>query len=281
MCYLGHPKVVKGYMLYRFDNESPKIVTSKNMIFNESVMYKDTLKDFGVCTDKSIEELQIKEGIEGVQKPRYKARFVDCRFTKRAGIDYNEVFSLVVRYTSIRVILALTACKDYKLEQLNVKTTFLHGNVEKSPRQWYMRFDEYMLSNGFKHNSYESCVYYMSYALGEYIYLLLYVDDMLIACKIKAAIRSTKSLLKKEFEMKELAEANKILVDDMLAVDNPDAVDVGYKLRVVLCSKRKLRHNIVAMIKYFSDLSQNKVMIFGDIEAVNSLEIVLSEDKFS
>ncbi|GJZ84446.1 retrovirus-related pol polyprotein from transposon TNT 1-94 [Tanacetum coccineum] len=64
-----------------------------------------------------------------------------------------------------------------------------------------MRFDEYMLSNGFKHSSYDSCVYYRSYAPGEYIYLLLYVDDMLISCRSKAEIGSTKSLLKKEFGM--------------------------------------------------------------------------------
>ncbi|GJS31119.1 retrovirus-related pol polyprotein from transposon TNT 1-94 [Tanacetum coccineum] len=182
---------------------------------------------------------KIKEGIEGVQKPRYKARLVARGFTQRAGIDYNEVFSPVVRHTSIRVILALTACKDYELEQLDVKTAFLHGNLEEviymrqppgyeqgnkvcllkkslyglkqSPRQWYRRFDEYMLSNGFKRSSYDSCVYYRSYAPGEYIYLLLYVDDMLIACKSKAEIGSTKSLLKKEFDMKELGEAKKIL----------------------------------------------------------------------
>ncbi|GJV06619.1 retrotransposon protein, putative, ty1-copia subclass [Tanacetum coccineum] len=189
---------------------------------------------------------KIKEGIEGVQKPRYKARLVARGFTQRAGIDYNEVFSLVVRHTSIRVILALTACKDYELEQLDVKTAFLHGNLEEviymrqppgyeqgnkvcllkkslyglkqSPRQWYKRFDEYMLSNGFKRSSYDSCVYYRSYAPGEYIYLLLYVDDMLIACKSKAIdcvsshyLYSTKSLLKKEFDMKELGEAKKIL----------------------------------------------------------------------
>ncbi|GKA83999.1 retrovirus-related pol polyprotein from transposon TNT 1-94 [Tanacetum coccineum] len=68
-----------------------------------------------------------------------------------------------------------------------------------------------MLSNGFKRSSYDNCVYYMSYAPGEYIYLLLYIDDILIACKSKAEIGSTKSLLKKKFDMKELGEAKKIL----------------------------------------------------------------------
>ncbi|GJZ59552.1 retrovirus-related pol polyprotein from transposon TNT 1-94 [Tanacetum coccineum] len=75
---------------------------------------------------------KIKEGIEGVQKPRYKARVVARGFTQRAGIDYNEVFSPVVRHTSIRVILSLTACEDYELEQLDVKTAFLHGNLEET-----------------------------------------------------------------------------------------------------------------------------------------------------
>nr|GFC95336.1 retrovirus-related Pol polyprotein from transposon TNT 1-94 [Tanacetum cinerariifolium] len=73
----------------------------------------------------------IKEGIEGVQKPRYKARLVARKFTQRASIDYNEVFSLVVGHISIRVILALTACKDFELEQLDVKKAFLHGNLEE------------------------------------------------------------------------------------------------------------------------------------------------------
>nr|GEZ73948.1 retrovirus-related Pol polyprotein from transposon TNT 1-94 [Tanacetum cinerariifolium] len=80
-----------------------------------------------------------------------------------------------------------------------------------SPRQWYRRFDEYILSNEFKRSSYDIYVYYRSYAPGEYIYLLLYVDDMLITCKSKAEIGSTKSLLKREFDMKDLGEAKKIL----------------------------------------------------------------------
>ncbi|GKA13488.1 retrovirus-related pol polyprotein from transposon TNT 1-94 [Tanacetum coccineum] len=50
---LGYPEGVKGYRLYRLDNESPKIVTSRNMVFNESVMYKDTLKNSGAGDNKA------------------------------------------------------------------------------------------------------------------------------------------------------------------------------------------------------------------------------------
>ncbi|GJS67950.1 retrovirus-related pol polyprotein from transposon TNT 1-94 [Tanacetum coccineum] len=56
---LGYLEGVKGYKLYRLDDESPKIVTSRNVVFNESVMYKDTLKDSGAGADKSVEELQV------------------------------------------------------------------------------------------------------------------------------------------------------------------------------------------------------------------------------
>ncbi|GKB67154.1 retrotransposon protein, putative, ty1-copia subclass [Tanacetum coccineum] len=51
---------VKGYKLYRLDNESPKIVHRKNLVCNESVMHKDTLKDSGACTDKFFEELRVE-----------------------------------------------------------------------------------------------------------------------------------------------------------------------------------------------------------------------------
>nr|GFB28875.1 retrovirus-related Pol polyprotein from transposon TNT 1-94 [Tanacetum cinerariifolium] len=57
---LRYPEGVKGYRLYRLENESPKIVTSRNVVFNESVMYKDTLKDSGAGADKSVEELQVE-----------------------------------------------------------------------------------------------------------------------------------------------------------------------------------------------------------------------------
>ncbi|KAK3029672.1 hypothetical protein RJ639_039164 [Escallonia herrerae] len=67
-----------------------------------------------------------KEGIPRIEDARYKARLVAQDFTKREGIDYNEIFSPVVKHTSIRVLLAMVAIYDLELEQLDVKTIFLH-----------------------------------------------------------------------------------------------------------------------------------------------------------
>ncbi|GAA0162524.1 transmembrane signal receptor [Lithospermum erythrorhizon] len=62
---------------------------------------------------------------------RYKARLVAKRFAQKEGVDYNEIFSPVVKHTSIRVLLSLVARGNLELEQLDVKTTFLHGDLDE------------------------------------------------------------------------------------------------------------------------------------------------------
>ena len=52
-------------------------------------------------------------------------------FAKKEGIDYNKAFSPVVKHTSIRILLALVAEYELELTQLDVKTTFLHGDLDK------------------------------------------------------------------------------------------------------------------------------------------------------
>jgi len=74
---------------------------------------------------------KLKPGIPGLEKQRYKVRLVAKGFSQQEGIDYNEVFSLVVKHVSIRLMLSLVVNMDYELEQMDVKTSFLHGNLEE------------------------------------------------------------------------------------------------------------------------------------------------------
>jgi len=85
----------------------------------------------------------------------------------------------------------------------------LYG-LKQSPRQWNKRFDSFMLAHSFKRSKYDSCVY-IKHVNGSPIYLLLYVDDMLIAAKSKIEITKLKKLLSSGFDMKDLGSAKKIL----------------------------------------------------------------------
>src|SRR6185437_9389286 len=85
----------------------------------------------------------------------------------------------------------------------------LYG-LKQSPRQWYKRFDSFMLLHGFKRSEYDSYVY-IKIVDGSPIYLLLYVDGMLIAAKSRKEITTIKKLLSSEFDMKDLGVTKKIL----------------------------------------------------------------------
>ncbi|KAE8669591.1 hypothetical protein F3Y22_tig00112230pilonHSYRG00138 [Hibiscus syriacus] len=173
---------------------------------------------------------------------KFKARLVAKGFSQQKGVDYDEIFSPVVRHTSIRAVLALVASWDLHLEQMDVKTAFLHGDLEEqiymrqpegftqpgnehlvcrlkkslyglkqSPRQWYKRFDSYMIKIGYNRCEYDCCVYVKSLDDGSFIFLLLYVDDMLIAAKNMDDVIGLKTLLSHEFDMKDLGATKKIL----------------------------------------------------------------------
>jgi hypothetical protein len=144
-----------------------------------------------------------KEGISGVEGPRYKARLVAKGFTQVEGIDYNEIFSPVVKHCSIRILMAIVNQFNLELEQMDVNTAFLHGDLEEtiymeqpkvfvedkskvcllkkslyglkqSPMQWYRRFDEFLLKTEFVRSRYDSCVYMLKKGEELILYLLLY-----------------------------------------------------------------------------------------------------------
>ena len=68
---------------------------------------------------------------EDGDKKRYKARLGVKGFAQKKGIDVDEIFSPIVKMTSIITILSLVAVEDLHLEQLDVKTTFIHGDLEE------------------------------------------------------------------------------------------------------------------------------------------------------
>ena len=179
---------------------------------------------------------------EGNSLPRYKARLVVKGFSQKKGIDFDEIFSPVVKMSSIRVVLALAASMDLEVEQLDVKTAFLHGDLEEeiymeqpegfhekgkeqlvcllkkslyglkqAPRQWYRKFESFMVDHGFKKTLSDHCVFVKRYASDDFIILLLYVDDMLIVGRDTKKISSLKMALSKSFAMKDLGPAKKML----------------------------------------------------------------------
>ena len=85
------------------------------------------------------------------------------------------------------------------------------NGLKQAPRQWYKRFDTFMVEQGYTRSHYDNCVYYRQFEERSFIYLLLYVDDMLIASMDMSLIKKLKFQLNQEFEMKDLGAAKKIL----------------------------------------------------------------------
>ena len=114
--------------------------------------------------------------------------------------------------TTIKTILSVVVVEDLHLEHLNVKTTFLHGDLEEeiymqqpqgyevkgkeklvcrlkkswyglkqAPRQWYLKFDKFMTEQVYDRCHSNHCVYFKRLDKGRYIILLLYVDGMIVA----------------------------------------------------------------------------------------------------
>ncbi|GKA59156.1 retrotransposon protein, putative, ty1-copia subclass [Tanacetum coccineum] len=144
----------------------------------------------------------------------YKARLVANGFTQ-LGIDYEETFP-IDDIRAIRILIAIAAFYDYEIWQMDVKTVFLNGylnrylNEEQASRQWNKRFDDEIKKIRFSQNRDEPCVYVK--ANGSYVtFLILYVDDVLIMGNNIPMLQDVKSYLGRCFAMKDLGEAAYIL----------------------------------------------------------------------
>ena len=155
---------------------------------------------------------KIKRGANG-QITRYKSRLVARGFSQKYGEDYDEVFAPVVKQTTIRTLLAIAKKEKLKVRHHDVKTAFLNGDlhediymkqpegfVEKgkehlvchlkktlyglkqSARAWNEKINQILLDDGFKRGEADNCLY-TKFVNGIIIYLLIFIDDIIMASK--------------------------------------------------------------------------------------------------
>ncbi len=185
---------------------------------------------------------KIKKDKEG-KVERYKARLVARGFTQELGFDYEETFAPVAKFDSIRFLIALANEKDWEIEQMDVNTAFLYGEIDKeifmeqpdgfqegkekdlvcklekglyglkqAGRLWYKKLDEELQGLGFIRMKSENCLYILVDKEKEAeIYILTYVDDLILAARSREKLIRLKERLMKIFKMKELGNLNFIL----------------------------------------------------------------------
>jgi hypothetical protein len=148
---------------------------------------------------------------------RYKARLVAQGFTQKYGVDYDEVFAPVARSATLRLLLSIAGKENFSVKHLDVKTAFLNGNIDEeiymrppqgfempgkvyklnkslyglkqAARAWNDKFNETLLEIGFQQNDTDKCLYVLS-ELESKCYLLVHVDDILLASKNEKLIQS-------------------------------------------------------------------------------------------
>ena len=155
-------------------------------------------------------------------------------FHQQAGIDYDETFSPVVKPPTVRIILSLAAHNHWSLRQLDVSNAFLHGflkedvfmtqplgfvdqtrpshvcqlhkslyGLKQAPRAWFDRFTSHLLTLGFVASVADASLFILRRS-SVTIYLLLYVDDIIITGNDSSIITTIISQLSTTFELKDL-----------------------------------------------------------------------------
>jgi hypothetical protein len=199
---------------------------------------------------------------------RFKARLVALGNHQKYGLDYDEIFSPVARYESLRLLLAISTIMDYHIHQMDVSTAFLHGELDEeiymrqpegcvptgyenyvckllkslyglkqAPRIWYGVLHNFLTSIGFSRCMKEYCMYLKRWEVNgiiDVVIICVYVDDLTIAGSSLTAIVNVKKSLSDRFKMTDLGELN-------------------YMLKMEIKRDRKHKMHIVSQQKYIQD----------------------------
>ena len=171
----------------------------------------------------------------------YKVRLVAKGFRQQAGINYQETFSPVVKSTTIRAVLSIAITQRWPLRQLDVQNAFLHGTLaetvymkqppglvdpkhpdhvcllkksiyglKQAPRAWFQRLTQALLLLGFHGSKTDPSLFIYSQG-GTLLYMLIYVDDIILTGNNSDAINNIVTQLGSTFAIQDLGRLNYFL----------------------------------------------------------------------
>jgi hypothetical protein len=188
---------------------------------------------------------------------RHKARLVAKEYTQRQGIDYLETFSPVVKLTTVRVLMVVAAVNQLHIHQLDVNSAFLNGDLmeevymkppeglpvptktsvcrllksiyglKQSSRQWNVKLTQTLRKFGFIQSKSDHSLFTKASSSG-FPFVLVYVDDLLIAGANLESIQSLKNMLHQEFNIKDLGQMKYFLGFKV----------ARSKLRITMCQRK-------------------------------------------
>jgi len=154
-------------------------------------------------------------------------------FTQREGFDYHEIFSPIAKDVTVRSFLSVVAIINWSLHHMDVNNAFLHGDLDEeiymelpqglrrqgesrvcrlckslyelkqASRQWYAKFTTALTNVGFRHSKHDYALFTWSKG-NSFIYLLIYVDDILVMGNNNSHVTSFKKYLHSTFHIKDL-----------------------------------------------------------------------------
>ncbi|CAH9110456.1 unnamed protein product [Cuscuta europaea] len=183
---------------------------------------------------------RVKQNPDG-SVARYKARLVAKGFHQRPGVDFTDTFSPVVKPATVRIVLTLAVTHHWPIRQLDVNNAFLQGTLSdkvfmqqpsgfvdpnhpshvcllhkalyglrQAPRAWYCELRTYLLASGFT-NSKSDVSLFIHHTSGCLLFLLVYVDDIIITGNSESTVLSFITRLASRFSLKDLGSLSYFL----------------------------------------------------------------------
>lgn len=196
---------------------------------------------------------------------RYKARLVARGFRQEYPSDYSETFAPVARMDSFRFMIAFANQHQLLIHYMDVKTAFLNGKLKEeiymevpkgvenknnnyvcklnkslyglkqAARCWFEVFEESLKGKGFKNSLVDRCIYMLDRGnISKNIYVILYVDDLVIVCANLETMNNFKKYLMSKFDMRDLKEIKMFLGIKVMRYDDKITLDQSSYIKTVL-----------------------------------------------